>query len=116
MIDKETYNTLAAQLERSLNEYSRIEWDVDRYDTRSREAHISNETAESWGTTPAEYFDSIFRHMKIWYTIAFKTESLRGWYYIAYALIEDSLVNHIDIIKQQIAEQIALKLIESNIV
>ena len=116
MIDKETYDDLALQLEHGLNENSHVTWHVDDYDMRLREAQISEETAEGWGTTPAEYFDFIFNQMKIWYVIEIKPESLRGYYYVARALLEDALVNYVGIIKSLIAEQIALQLIEDKIV
>jgi len=116
MIDKETYDTLALQLEHGLNKNSRIEWHIDDYDMRLREAEISEETAEDWKTTPAEYFDFIFSQMKIWYTLEVGRETLRGDYYIARVLVEDTLLNYIGIIKNLIAEQITSKLTEDGIV
>lgn len=124
MTDKETYDGLASQLERGLNENSRVEWNVDDYDMRLREAQASDETARDWSTTtPAAYFDLIFDQMKIWYTIEWVTasrdriesEKLRGYYYVSRALVEDA-VDCVAIIRQLIAEQIALKLTEAKIV
>lgn len=115
MVDRATYNGLVSQLEHGLNKNSRIEWVVDDYDMRLREAEASDETAKDWGTTPAEYFNFIFKQMKIWYTLEAGRETLRGNYYVARALVEDAS-NYIGIIKELIAEQIALTLIEKGIV
>ena len=113
MIDKATYDGIASQLEHGLNENSRIAWNVDGYDMRLREAQVSDETAGDWGTTPAEYFDFIFNQMKIWYMIEVGHESLRDCYYVACSLVEDAALNHVGIIKELVAEQIALRLIEN---
>lgn len=123
MIDKATYDNLASQLERGLNENSRIGWNVDDYDTRLREAQVSDETARGWGTTPAAYFNFIFSQIKIWYSVEWVTasreriesETLRGYYYVDCRLVEDA-VDCVTIIRQLIAEQIALKLTEAKIV
>ena len=120
MIDKATYDELASRLERELNENSRIEWYVDRYDARLGDACISDEVAKAVGITPEAHFDLAYKQMEIWAEVCIVCRKLKSKFrvytYVARALIEDGAPDYVVIVKQLVADQIALSLIESNII
>lgn len=116
MMDAATYDNLAARLEQELNEGSRIKWYVDRYDARLGDACISDEAAQALGTTPDAHFKLAYKQMMIWTEAQINCKKLKSYTYVARALIEDGALNHVAVIKQLVAEQIALSLTESDIV
>jgi hypothetical protein len=68
------------------------------------------------GTTLDAHFDFIYRQMMMAFSVTIGTEPLHGCLPISRVLIEDRELNHAAIIKNLVAEEIALKLVEQNIV
>lgn len=116
MIDKATYNSLAAQLEIDLNRHSRIDWRTYRYNEMLGDACISDEGARGLNTTPDAHFEFVYGRMVTRFRVQVENETLWIELPIARVLVEDALLNHVDIIRQLAADAIASKLTERGIV
>jgi len=115
MVDEGTYDALALQLEQKLSKHSCINWHVNRYDEMLGAACISDEDAQVAGTTPDAYFNSMYKQMLVRFQVDIEHRELSGYTYIGRSLIE-SVPDHARVIKGLVAEQIALKLTEDEIV
>lgn len=116
MIDKATYDNLAVQLEQELGEHFRINWHTCRYNEMLGVACISDETAGQMNTTPDAHFEFTYKRMVVQFRVLIENKTLRGSLYVARALVKDAPLHRVSIIRRLAADEIAVKLVENNIV
>lgn len=115
MLEKMEYNKVAHKLENDLNErFTRIQWKMDDYDERFKEAAKSREW---WArqTQPGDIPEEVFKHLMssfhIDFSIRINGKLLTGNTEMDERLITDSSADAISIIGEMVAYEIANELL-----